>query len=178
MKKSVIFIFFLAFTFFFSVNGVLAQDTKTEMKPMGKHMSMDDMSKNPQHMLMMGYRQNLITFATSLRDAANTGSIDAEFARTAVAEIKRSAEKMNEIHQKHMNMMSPQMRTDMAEMMQKMQQQHAKFQEQITNLEKLVQTDKMDAQAIGKQADAIVSEFGMMQMKDKDKMKNMKKDMD
>ena len=49
---------------------------------------------------MMAYRQNILTFAESLRDLTAGGKLeDIELARNAFAEVKHSMEKMDEIHQ-------------------------------------------------------------------------------
>lgn len=176
-KKYVLTALLFVFALLFSAGNASAQEEKSGMKKMKKEMSMEEMHKSPHHRLMMAYRQNLVTFASALRDAARPGeTLDREFARATVEEIRRSAGKMREIHQDHMAMMTPEMRDGMAEMMQKMQSQQAKVEEHIAALERLVAVQTLDGKEIEKHAGELVSEFGKMKMKDKDKMKEKMKD--
>ena len=84
-------------------------------------MMMSEMEKSPHHKMMMAYRQNVSNFANALSEMAkDEKTFDADFARTAVAEIKRSAAMMDEIHSKHSAMMKTEMREKMKPMMEKM----------------------------------------------------------
>lgn len=58
-------------------------------------MSHKEMMRNPQHMLMMAYHNNVMTFGHKLYKVAKQGeTVPRDFARTAVAEMKRSIDEM------------------------------------------------------------------------------------
>lgn len=145
--------------------GLLAQDKKMAEKKMQKGMTMSEMSNSPQHLVMMAYRQNVLSFANALRDMAKSGNIqDVELARNALSEIKRSTEKMDEIHQTHMAKMSPDMREKMKPMMEKMQKEQAAVKEHVLALEKTLQTDAPVATEVETHAAALVLQLEKMKM--------------
>lgn len=149
--------------------GVAAQDSKKMKKEM--MMRMMAMHKSPHHTVMMAYRQNVLTFAKTLRDMAKGGKlIDVELARNAFAEIKRSMEKMDDIHQSQMSKMSAEMHEMMKPMMEKMQTEKAIVKEHILALEKALQMDAPDAPEVEKHAAALVLQLEKMDKSDK-KMK-------
>ena len=145
------------------VGGVSAQNKKKPDTAM-----MPEMMKSPHHTMMTAYRQNTVNFAKTLRDMARDSKMfDAEFARTAVAEIKRGAEMMDAIHQKHTDSMKPEMREKMSIMMAKMNKDQAALKEHIAALETLSQTASPNLKEIQMHAAAIVSQLEMMKMPDK-----------
>lgn len=145
------------------VGGVSAQNKKkpdTAMKA--------EMMKSPHHTMMMAYKLNTVNFAKTLRDMAmDSKMFDAEFARTAVAEIKRGAEMMDAIHQKHTDSMKPEMREKMSIMMAKMNKDQVALKEHIAALETLLQIASPDLKEIQTHAAAIISQSEMMKMSDK-----------
>lgn len=104
-------------------------------------MDMPAMMKGPHHLLAMAYKDNLVNFAKALRqDAGQTKPVNTEFARAAVAEMKRSFEQMQLHHQAQMRMTDDKMKTQMAGMTKQMDEQHAALQEHLTALDKEVQS--------------------------------------
>ncbi len=149
-----------------SVGGVAAQDDK-KMKMDGMDM-MAMMQKGAHHKMMMAHRQNVLTFAKTLRDMAKDGKLeDVELARNAFAEIKRSAEKMEGIQKDHMSKMDPKMMEKMKPMMEKMQAEKAAMKEHILALEKALQANAPDAKELEKHAAALVEQLEKMKMPDK-----------
>jgi len=158
-----------------SVGGVAAQDDK-KMKMDGMDM-MAMMQKSPHHSMMMAHRQNVLTFAKTLRDMAKDGKLEnTELARNAFAEIKRSAEKMDEIQKDHMSKMDPKMMEKMKPMMEKMQTEKAAMKEDILSLEKALQANAPDAREVERHAAALVERMEKMKMPEmKMDMKDKKK---
>ncbi len=175
MKKQFLVISMVILAVLLSVGGVAAQDDK-KMKTDGMDM-MAEMQKSPHHKMMMAHRQSILTFAKTLRDMAKDGKLeDIELARNAFAEIKRSAEKMDEIQKDHMSKMDPKMMEKMKPMMEKMQAEKAAMKEDILSLEKALQANAPDAREVERHAAAIVERMEKMKMPDmKMDMKDKKK---
>ena len=151
----------ILFTVIF-VGGVSAQNKKMADKKMPDITMMSEMMKSPHHAMMTAYILNIVNFAKTLRDMTmDSKTFDAEFARTAVAEIKRGAEMMDAIHQKHTDSMKPEMREKMSMMMAKMTKDQAALKEHIAALETLLQTASPDLKEIQMHAAAIVSQLEM-----------------
>ncbi len=169
MKKQMLVISMVILAVLLSVGGVAAQDDKM-MKMDGMDM-MAMMQKSPHHKMMMAHRQNVLTFAKTLRDMASGGKLeDVELARNAFAEIKRGMEKMDEIHQSQMGKMKPEMMTMMKLMMKKMQAENMLVKEHITALENALQVAAPNAMDVNKHAAALVMQLEKMDKSDK-KMK-------
>lgn len=152
-----------------AVGGIAAQDSK-KMK-MDMKMDMAAMMKSPHRSVMMAYRQNILTFAKSLRDMTAGGKLeDVELARNAFAEIKHSMEKMDEIHQSQMGKMKPEMMTMMKPMMEKMQAENMLVKEHIAALENALQVAAPNAVEVNKHAAELVMQLEKMDKTDK-KMK-------
>lgn len=176
MKKQMLVISMVVFAVLFTVGGVAAQDDK-KMQMDGMDM-MAMMQKGAHHSMMMGHRQNVLTFARTLRAMVKDGKLeDLELARNAFAEIKRSAEKMEGIQKDHMSKMDPKMMDKMKPMMEKMQAEKASMKEHIAALDKALQADSPDAKEVEKHAAALVVQLEKMKMRDK-KMKTPDKKMD
>lgn len=136
--------------------------TRSGMK-MDMHMMMTEMMKSPDHQLMVAYMKSMSAFATSLRDQAmKPNTIDAEVARTTLAELRHSLDAMEALHQKHMLSMSPEMQAKMKMMMSKMEKDDAEMKNQIIALEANVQADKPDSAEITTHANALEKHLGMM----------------
>ena len=154
-----------------SGSSIFGQDKKMDTMKMPDQTMMAEMMKSPHHQMMSAYRQTVVNFAAALREmAADSKMFDREFARSALAEIKRGAEMMEGIHQKHEMTMSAEMRPKMRMMMEKMSQEQTALKEHIAALETLLQTDAPNLINVEMHADAIVSQFEKMKMPD-DKMK-------
>jgi len=112
-------------------------------------MDMSAMKQEPHHLLAMAYRDNLVNFAKALRHEANrTKPINLEFARAAVAEMKRNFDQMQQHHQDHMKTMDEKMKAQMAEMMKQMDAHHSAIQEHLAALDKEVHTSAPDSKSI------------------------------
>ena len=112
-------------------------------------MDMSDMMNEPHHVLAMAYRQNVETFAMALRDQAQgSGSVSADFARAAVAEINRNFDKAEDHHQEHIKTMSADMRSRMAAMIKEMDMRHSKLKVAIDALEKDVRGYTLNSKKI------------------------------
>ena len=90
-----------------------------------------------------------MNFAKALRqEAAGAKTVSPEFARAAVAEMKRSFDQMQQHHQAHMKTMDEKMKAQMAGMMKQMDAHHSAIQEHLAALDKEVQTSAPDAKSI------------------------------
>ncbi len=153
-----------------AVSGIFAQDSKMDMKM----MDMTEMMKSPHKTVMMAYRQNALSFARVLWDLSSDGKIeDVDLARNAFAELKRSMEKMDEIHKSKMikmDKMSPEMTEKMKPMMEKMNAEKAAVMVHINALEKALQANSPNAQEVEMHSAALVMQFEKMKMPVKMKM--------
>lgn len=148
-------------------------------KPMQHDMSRMDMSKmmnEPHHALAMAYMQNIGTFARTLHHQAQGSSpLDAEFARDAVAEIRRNLDQMEEHHGEHMKMMSEEMRSHMATMMKAMEMHRSMLKDAVIALEKDVRADQPDSRQVAADSANLLKHLDeMSKMHDARKGKKMK----
>lgn len=176
MKKQLLMILPLVLVMLVGVGGVSAQDGDKKMK-MDDDMSamMKKMHTSPHHEMMMTHRENVLNFARTLRDMAANGKIeDPALARSALAEVKRGMEKMEEIRQSHMDTMSSDMLEKMKPMMEMMKAERTAMKEHVGALEKALMAAVPDAREVEKHAAALVGQIEKMK---KDGMKGMKTDM-
>lgn len=123
-----------------------------------KEMSHDQMmmAKGPHHALAMAYHQNLAAFAKALHEqTAGAASVNAEFARAAVAEMRRSFDLIKQHHQEHMKTMSPEMHAKMGGMMQKMETHQAELNSQLGALEQEVKSATPDGKKVSSLAASV-----------------------
>jgi len=114
-------------------------------------MDMSAMRQEPHHVLAMAYQDNLVNFAKALRHhAAEAKTVNPEFARAAVAEMKRSFDQMQQHHRDHMKTMDEKMKAQMADMMKQMDSHQSAIQEFLAELDKEVQTSAPDSKSISK----------------------------
>ncbi len=150
-----------------------AQDAK---KMKSESMAMAGMKNSPHHSVMMAYRQNVLTFAKTLRDMSKSAQLeDAGLAREAFAEIKRGMERMNEIHQSHAGKMSAEMRDKMKPMMEKMQAGRAAKSEHVLALGRALEAATPNARELEIHANALVSQLEKMMPDMKMSMPDKKK---
>jgi hypothetical protein len=131
----------------------------------GMKSEMAMMMKSPHHMLMTAHMKSLSEFARTLRDqAVKPKTLDVEFARAAVAELRHNLDAMEAIHQKHMQAMSAEMQSKMKMMMEKMEKDSAMLKDQVSALETDVQADTPDSKQVATHANALLKHLGMMSM--------------
>lgn len=134
---------------------------KPGMTGMKSEMAM--MMKSPHHMLMTAHMKSMSEFARALRDqAVKPEALDVEFARAAVAELRHNLDAMEAIHQKHMEMMSAEMKSKMQMMMEKMDKDRSMVKDQVSALETDVQPNEPDSKQVAAHANALLKHFGMM----------------
>lgn len=143
-----------------------AQDKMSKMQPGMGMMDMSAMKQDPHHLLAMAYKDNLVSFAKALHQTADqTKPIDPEFARAAVAEMRRSFDQMQQHHQTLMKTMDEKMKAQMADMMKQMEARHAAVGEHLTALEKEVQAAAPVATAVSEHVAALLKQCeGMSKM--------------
>ena len=145
---------------------------KPGMAGMKSEMAM--MMKSPHHMLMKAHMKSMSDFARTLRDQAmKAGTLDVEFARAAVAELRHNLDAMEAIHEKHMETMSAEMKSKMetmkAEMkskmqmmMEKMEKDRATLKDQVSALEADVQAVTPDNKQVLADTSAVLNHLRMM----------------
>ena len=138
--------------------GATASTVQHEGHTTKKEMSHDHMmmANETHHILAMAYHQNLATFAKALHEqTAGASSVDVEFARAAVTEMRRSFDQMKQHHQEHMKTMSADTHTKMSGMMQKMETHQTEVNTQLSALEQEVQSATPDAKKVSTLAASI-----------------------
>ena len=133
--------------------------------PSNKEMSHDQMkmTNEPHHVLAMAYRQNLAAFAKVLQQqTAGAASVNIEFARAAVTEMRRSFDQMKQHHQEHMGTMSAEMHTKMSGMMKQMEAHQTELNTQLMALEQEVQLSTPDAKKVATLAASVNSHIAAM----------------
>jgi hypothetical protein len=129
----------------------------------GMKSEMAMMMKSPHHLLMTAHMKTMSEFARALRDqAVKPTALDVEFARAAVAELRHNLDAMEAIHQKHMEMMSAEMKSKMQMMMEKMDKDRSMVKDQVSALETDVQADRPDSKQVAAHANALLKHVGMM----------------
>ena len=68
---------------------------------------------------------------------------------------------MEAIHQKHMQAMSPEMKSKMQTMMEKMDKDRSMVKDQVSALEADVQADRPDSKQVAAHANALLKHLGM-----------------
>jgi hypothetical protein len=160
--SGIVSIFALMFT---SAIGAVAQHEQHGQMKQSQSGSMDmsKMMQDPHHVLAMGYMQNLATFAKALRDQVDsTKTLDGEFARAAVAEMRRSFDSIQQHMADHMKAMPADMQSHMGMMMQGMDAHVSAIKQSLSALERELQTDTPSASKISASAGEIVKHTGEM----------------
>lgn len=121
------------------------------------------MANEPHHVLAMAYHQSLVVFAKALQNQTQkAGSVDVEFARAAVSEMRRSHGEMKQHHQGHMRTMSAEMTATMSGMMQRRETHEAELNTRLTALEQEVQSATPDAKRVSTLAASVHSHLDAM----------------
>ena len=126
-------------------------------------MDMSKMMQEPHLLLAMAHHESMAAFAKILsQHAGQTGAFNADFARDAVAEIRRNFDQVTRHHQEHMEAMSAAMRSQMDAMMKQMEPHQAKVKEQLEALERETGMEKPDRARITQHAAELIKHLGMM----------------
>jgi hypothetical protein len=121
-------------------------------------MSME-MAHEPHHVLAMAYQRNLAIFAKALhKQTTGASSVNLEFARAAVAEMRRSFDQMKQHHQACMQAMSAEMKGTM----EKMEPHQKQLNDQLTALEQEAQSAAPDAKKVATLASTVVTHLDEM----------------
>ena len=125
-------------------------------------MSME-MAHEPDHVLAMAYHRNLATFAKALHEqTAGASSVNLEFVRAAVAEMRRSFDQIKQHHQACTQTMSAEMQTKMKGEMQQMETHQNQLNDQLTALEQEAQSAAPDAKKVSTLASKVFTQLDAM----------------
>ena len=114
---------------------------------------MSKMTQEPHHALAMAYHESMAVFAKALRqNVEQTSVVNADFARDAVAEIRRNFDQMMRHHQEHTQAMSAAARAQMDAIMKQMEPHQAKMKEHLEALERETGLEKPDRGRVGQHA--------------------------
>ena len=112
-------------------------------------MNMSEMMREPHHVLAVAYKDNLTTFTKALNAQAKQGGpINTEFAKAAVAEIRRSFDQMNLHLQDHMTAMGSKVSMSMHGMEGQMETHLAPMREHLGELETEIQSATPDPKKV------------------------------
>jgi hypothetical protein len=137
---------------------------------------MSGMMAGPHHVLAMGYRANLMTFARAVRaQSTKSATVDLDLARPAVAEMRRSLDQMQQHHAAQMATMGPGATPPMKESMDHMASHLTSVTEHLTALEAELNASTPDPKRVSEHASGILKECdGMAPMAAKGKPHSMK----
>lgn len=157
------------------VAGALGIDAQSQMgKMQDKPMDMSKMMKAPHHLLIMAHMKSMSEFTKTLHQQATMPmALDVEFSRAAVAELRHDFDAIAAIHQKHMESMSPEMKSKMDAMsvemkakmkmmMEKMDKERSLINDQVRALETDVQANIPDAKQVAMHTTALLKHLDMM----------------
>lgn len=136
-----------------------------QMKPgMGQMMHKDpevmkQMMANPHHMLAMAYHDNLMTFSHKLMQMAQQGeTVPRDFARTAVAEMRRSADELDKHRAEAMRGMPAGLKDKHLDVHKRMDQHLVSVKGHIRDLEQLTKQERIPSQDVMKHLKAMMEE--------------------
>ncbi len=122
-----------------------------------------EMAHEPHHVLAMAYHRNLAIFAKALHEqAAGTSSVNVEFARAAVAEMRRSFDLMKQQQQACSQAMNAEMQAKMKDKMQQMETQQNQLNEQLTALEQEAQAAAPDPKKVSTLTSNVLTQLDAM----------------
>lgn len=126
-------------------------------------MDMNKLMQDPHHVLAMAYLQNLATFAKALRNQVDSSkTVDSEFGRASVSEMRRSFDAMQQHVADHMKSMPADMQSHMGVMMQAMDTHLSAIKQSLTSLEREIQADTPSASRVSASAGEIVKHIDEM----------------
>jgi hypothetical protein len=120
------------------------------------------MTEEPHHLLAMAYVENMARFAKTLRNQVDTSkSVDGDFARAAVNEIRRSFDTMQQHLGEHTRSM-PASNGGLAGMMQAMNAHVSAIRLSITALEREIEAAAPQASKVSERAAEIIKHIDEM----------------
>ena len=120
---------------------------------------MKQMMGNPHHVLAMAYHDNLMTFSHSLMKMAKQGdTVPRDFARTAVAEMRRSVDELEKHRADAMRSMPAAMKEQQGDMHQRMEKHLVSVKGHIRDLDELTKKDRIPSQEVLKHLNAMMAE--------------------
>jgi hypothetical protein len=138
-----------------------AQEAKKDAHQHGSTTTAS-MTQEPHHILAMAYAENLATFAKALRSQVEAAkSVDADFTRAAVTELRRSFDTMQQHLGEHTRTM-PAAQGEHAGMMQTMNAHVSAIRLSITALEREIEATTPSASKILERAAEIIKHIDEM----------------
>jgi len=108
--------------------------------------AMEQMGRNPQHLLAMGYHSNLVNFARALEKVARQGgTVPVDFARAAVTEMRRSLAQMEIYQSEAIKTMPAELKAKQGEMTRMMDAHVSEMRGHLARLEELAKGDRIDS---------------------------------
>jgi hypothetical protein len=139
-----------------------AQDTAKKDTHEHGSMDMNKMMQEPHHVLAMAYTENLKTFAKTLRDQVEaTKSVDPEFARAAVGELRRSFDTLQQHLAEHSKTM-PADHGSHTGAMQEMDAHILAIRQSITAIEREIEAAAPQASKVSERATEILKHIDEM----------------
>lgn len=126
-----------------------AGNAGTMKQLMQKHPEMKtEMMGSPQHLLMMAYHNKVVTFGHVLNEMAEQGqTVPVDFARTAIAEMRRGTEEIEKYRAHTMRNLPVDMKG--GSYVHKVMDQHlAKVKTNLRQLEDLAKSDRIQSQEV------------------------------
>ncbi|GFO59706.1 hypothetical protein GMST_20310 [Geomonas silvestris] len=119
-------------------------------QPMAQHAGlMRAMMHNPKHLLAMGYHKNLVGFARALERVARQGdTVPRDFARTAVTEMRRSADQMEIYHEEAARDLPAELKAQHAAMAKMMADHLTQMRGELAQLEAVTKADRIDSRQV------------------------------
>jgi len=133
----------------FAADVPAAGDVGTMKQLMEKHPEMmKEMMKSRQHLLMMAYHNNVVTFGHVLNEMAEQGqTVPVDFARTAISEMRRGTEEIEKYRAQTMRNMPADMKGG-RDVHRVMDQHLAKVKTHLRQLEDLAKSDRIQSQEV------------------------------
>lgn len=123
---------------------------------------MQQMRRNPQHLLMRAYHRNVMNFGHALGNVARQGeTVPPQFARTAIAEMRRNIEEMEKYRAESMATLPAGMK-GRGEMQKMMDEHLVNVKKELRQLEDLAKSDRIPSQEVLKHLRAMFEQCGDM----------------
>lgn len=137
------------------------------------------MMNEPNYVLATAYHQGLVSFAQALHgQSVGAMTVNVDFARAAVAEMRRDYDMMKKYNEEYMKTISAEVRENTAPMMQQFETHRAGLNAQLTALEKEVALDVPDTKKVATLTTAVQTHLdAMSKLDESNPMSKMTMDM-